>query len=70
MDVDHILIVRRLEVINEPLDHLILHHGVLHLCSYLTSPLGILMEGFPTLIFCPLKNCVVGSYLGVEPLIL
>ena len=29
----HFLIVRRLKVINEPLDHLILHHGGLHLCS-------------------------------------
>ena len=24
---DHLLIVRRLEVVNEPFDHLILHHG-------------------------------------------
>ena len=30
---DHLLIVRRLEIINEPLDHLTLHHGRLHLCS-------------------------------------
>ena len=29
---DHLLIVRRLEIINEPLDHLILHHGGLYLC--------------------------------------
>ena len=29
----HFLIVKRLKVINEPLDHLILHHGGLHLCS-------------------------------------
>ena len=24
------------------------------------------MKGFPTLLFCPLKNYAVGSYLGVE----
>ena len=30
---DHLLIVRRLEVVNEPLNHLILHHVMLHLCS-------------------------------------
>ena len=33
LGVDHLLIVRRLDVINESLDHLILHHGGLHLCS-------------------------------------
>ena len=30
---DHLLIARRLEVVNEPLDHLIFHHVVLHLCG-------------------------------------
>ena len=30
---DHLLIVKRLEVINEPLDHLVFHHGGLHLCD-------------------------------------
>jgi len=33
LGVDHLLIVRTLEVINEPLNHLILHHGGLHMCS-------------------------------------
>ena len=28
---DHLLMVRRLEVVNEPLDHLIFHHVGLHL---------------------------------------
>ena len=28
---DHLLIVRRLEVVNEPFDHLIFHHRGLHL---------------------------------------
>ena len=31
LGVDHLLIVRRLEVVNEPLDHLIFHHRGLHL---------------------------------------
>ena len=30
---DHLLIVTRLEVVNEPFDHLIFHHGGLHLCG-------------------------------------
>ena len=30
---DHLLIVRRLNVVNEPLDHLIFHHRRLHLCG-------------------------------------
>ena len=30
---DHLLIVRRLKVINEPLNHLIFHHKGLHLCG-------------------------------------
>ena len=30
---DHLLIVKRLKVINEPLNHLIFHHGRLHLCG-------------------------------------
>ena len=30
---DYLLIVRRLEVVNEPFDHLIFHHGGLRLCS-------------------------------------
>ena len=30
---DHFLVIRRLAVINEPLNHLILHLGGLHLCS-------------------------------------
>ena len=30
---DNILIVKRLEVVNEPLDHLIFHHRRLHLCG-------------------------------------
>ena len=63
---DHLLIVRRLEVVNEPLDHLIFHHGELHLCSQFTPPLGILSKRFCTLLFCSLKNYAVGSYLGVE----
>ena len=33
LDADHLLIVRRLEVVNEPLNHLIFHHGGLHLCG-------------------------------------
>ena len=32
-------------------------------------PLGILTEGFPTLLFYPLKNCAVGGYLGVESVV-
>ena len=31
--IDHLLIVRRLKVVNEPSDHLIFHHGGLHLCG-------------------------------------
>ena len=30
---DHLLIVRRLEVVSEPFDHLIFHHRGLHLCG-------------------------------------
>ena len=30
---DYLLIVRRLEVVDEPLDNLIFHHGGLHLCG-------------------------------------
>ena len=30
---DHLFIVRRLEVVDEPLNHLILHHEGLHLCG-------------------------------------
>ena len=30
---DYLLTVRRLEVVNEPFDHLIFHHGGLRLCS-------------------------------------
>ena len=30
---DHLFIVRRLEVVNESFDHLIFHHGGLHLCD-------------------------------------
>ena len=30
---DNILIVKRLEVVNEPLDQLIFHHRRLHLCG-------------------------------------
>ena len=63
---NHLLIVRRLEVVNEPLNHLIFHHGKLHLCGQLTPPLGILSERFRTLLFYPLKNNVNESYLGVE----
>ena len=63
---NHLLVVRRLEVINEPFDHLVFHHRGKHLGDYLTPPLGILMERFPTLLFCPLKNCVIGRYLSIE----
>ena len=30
---NHLLVIRRLEDVNEPLDHLILHHRGLHLCN-------------------------------------
>ena len=30
---NHPLVIRRLEDVNEPLDHLILHHRGLHLCN-------------------------------------
>ena len=30
---NHFLVIRRLEDVNEPLDHLILHHRGLHLCN-------------------------------------
>ena len=30
---NHLLIVKRLEVVNEPFNHLIFHHGGLHLCG-------------------------------------
>ena len=30
---NHLLIVRRLKVVNEPFDHIIFHHGGLHLCG-------------------------------------
>ena len=33
-------------------------------------PLVILTERFPTFLFSPLQNSVVGSYLNVEPAIL
>ena len=33
LSTDHLLIVRRLKVINEPLNHLIFHHSGLHLCG-------------------------------------
>ena len=33
LDAHHLLIVKRLKVINEPLDHLVLHHEGLHLCG-------------------------------------
>ena len=66
---DHFLIVRRLEVVDEPLDHLIFHHEGLHLFCQLTPPLGILSKRFPTLLFCLLKNSVIRSYLGVEPVV-
>lgn len=33
-------------------------------------PLGILTERFPTLLFSPLQNGVIGSYLNVELAIL
>ena len=67
---DHLLIVKRLKVIDDPLVHFVFHHGMKHLCGYLAPPLGILMEGFPTLLFNPLKNCAVESYLSIELIIL
>ena len=30
---NHLLIVRRLEVVNEPFDHLVFHHRGLNLCG-------------------------------------
>ena len=66
---NHLLIVKRLEVVNEPLDHLIFHYGGLHLCCQFMPPLGILLERFPTLLFYPLKNGAIRSYLGVEPVV-
>ena len=30
---DHLFIVWRLKVVNKPFDHLIFHHGGLHLCG-------------------------------------
>ena len=30
---DHLFIVRRVEVVNKPFDHLIFSHGGLHLCG-------------------------------------
>ena len=30
---NHLLVVRRLKVINEPFDHLLFHHGRKHLCG-------------------------------------
>ena len=67
---NHLLIVKRLKVIDDALDHFVFHHGRKHLCGYLMLPLGILMEGFPTFLFSPLKNCAVESYLSIEPIIL
>lgn len=67
---DHHFIVRRFKVVDEPFNHLLFHHGRKHLCGYLTPPLGILTKKFPTFPFCPLKNCVIGSYLSVELVIL
>ena len=67
---DYLLIVRRLKVTNEPLDHFVFHHGRKHLDGLLVPPLGLLIERFPTLLFCPLKNCAVGSYLNIELVIL
>ena len=62
---DHLLIVKRLKVIDDALDHFVFHHGRKHLCGYLVLPLGILME-----LFSPLKNCAGESYLSIEPIIL
>ena len=58
---DHLLIVRRLEVVNESLNHLIFN-----LCVQLTPPLGILSERFRTLLLCSHKDLAVGSYFNVE----
>ena len=55
---------------NEPLDHLIFHHGRKPLGDQLAPPLGILIERFLALIFYPLKNYAVRSYLSIEPVIL
>ena len=33
LGIDHLLIVKRLKVINEPLDHFVFHHGRKHLCG-------------------------------------
>ena len=67
---DHLLIVRRIKVIDEPLDHFIFHHGRKHLRGQLASPLGMLKERFNTFLFFPLENCAVRSYLGIESVIL
>ena len=55
---------------NDPLDHLIFHHGRKPLGDQLAPPLGILIERFLALIFYPLKNYAVRSYLSIEPVIL
>ena len=69
LDANHLLIVRRLEVVNEPFDHLIFHHGGLRLCSQLTPPLGIFQERLPTLLFYSHKDRALRSYFGVEPVV-
>ena len=69
LGIDYLFIVRRLKVIDEPFDHLLFHYRGKHLCGLLTPPLGILTERFPTLLFCPLKNCAVRNYLDIELII-
>ena len=67
---NHLLIIRRLKVINEPLDHFVFYHGRKHLGSQLEPPFSIFIERFPSLLFNPLKNCAVESFLNFELVIL
>ena len=66
---NHLLIVRRLQVVDEPLDHLIFQHGGLYLCARSHHLWAYSRKDSPVFFFCPLKNCAVGSYLSVEPIV-
>ena len=45
---NHLLIIGRLKVVDEPLDQFIFHHGWKHLHRKLAPPLEILTEKFPS----------------------
>ena len=44
---DHLLVIGRLKVIDEPLDQFIFHHRRKHLHGKLKPPLGILTKNSP-----------------------